>query len=41
MTTDAWRSLIVDMHHVSAASLRVALAAAGTERAMLVTDAMP
>ena len=37
----AWRSLIVDMHHVSAASLRVALAAAGTERAMLITDAMP
>jgi N-acetylglucosamine-6-phosphate deacetylase len=38
---DAWRSLIVDMHHVSAASLRVALAAGGTDRAMLITDAMP
>jgi N-acetylglucosamine-6-phosphate deacetylase len=33
--------LIVDMHHVSAASLRVAIAAKGWERMMLVTDAMP
>jgi N-acetylglucosamine-6-phosphate deacetylase len=29
------------MHHVSAVSLRVALAARGTERMILVTDAMP
>ncbi|MCB1502328.1 MAG: N-acetylglucosamine-6-phosphate deacetylase [Bauldia sp.] len=33
-------SLIVDLFHVSAASLRVALAARGTERTILVTDAM-
>jgi N-acetylglucosamine-6-phosphate deacetylase len=33
--------LIVDMQHVSAASLRVAIAAKGWERMMLVTDAMP
>jgi N-acetylglucosamine-6-phosphate deacetylase len=33
--------LIVDLHHVSAVSLRVALAARGTERMILVTDAMP
>jgi N-acetylglucosamine-6-phosphate deacetylase len=36
-----WCGLIVDMHHVSAVSLRVALAARGTERMILVTDAMP
>ena len=33
--------LIVDLFHVSAASLRVAIAAKGFERMMLVTDAMP
>src|SRR5438445_669470 len=33
--------LIVDLFHVSATSLRVALAAKGSERMMLVTDAMP
>ncbi len=38
---DAWCSLIVDLHHVSAPSLRIALAARTTERTMLVTDAMP
>ena len=38
---DAWVSLIVDMHHVSATSLRVALAARGWQRTMLITDAMP
>ncbi len=36
-----WCGLIVDMHHVSATALRVALAARGPERMMLVTDAMP
>jgi N-acetylglucosamine-6-phosphate deacetylase len=36
-----WCGLIVDMHHVSAVSLRVALAARGAERMILVTDAMP
>jgi N-acetylglucosamine-6-phosphate deacetylase len=38
---DLFVGLIVDMHHVSAASLRVAIAAKGWERMMLVTDAMP
>ncbi|MES1151648.1 MAG: amidohydrolase family protein, partial [Dongia sp.] len=33
--------IIVDLHHVSAVSLRVAIAARGTERMILVTDAMP
>lgn len=33
--------LIVDGHHVHPATLRVALAARGTEGVMLVTDAMP
>ncbi len=37
---EAWCSLIVDMHHVSAASLRIALAAKGADRMMLITDAM-
>ena len=32
--------MIVDLHHVSAASLKVAIAAKGPERMMLVTDAM-
>jgi N-acetylglucosamine-6-phosphate deacetylase len=36
-----WCGLIVDLHHVSAVSLRVALAARGSERMILVTDAMP
>jgi N-acetylglucosamine-6-phosphate deacetylase len=38
---ECWCGLIVDLHHVSAASLRVAIAAKGWERMMLVTDAMP
>lgn len=38
---DAWCGLIVDGHHVHPASLRVALAAKGAERLVLVTDAMP
>jgi N-acetylglucosamine-6-phosphate deacetylase len=33
--------LIVDLIHVSAASLRIAIAAKGWQRMMLVTDAMP
>lgn len=33
--------LIVDGHHVAPATMRVALAARGTDGAMLVTDAMP
>jgi N-acetylglucosamine-6-phosphate deacetylase len=37
---DTWCGLIVDGHHVSDAALRVAVAAKGTERMMLVTDAM-
>jgi N-acetylglucosamine-6-phosphate deacetylase len=36
-----WCGIIVDLHHVSPAMLRVALAARGPERMMLVTDAMP
>src|SRR6185437_8578887 len=36
----SWCGLIVDLHHVSAASLKVAIAAKGVERMMLVTDAM-
>lgn len=38
---EAFVGLIVDMFHVSAASLRIAIAARGWERMMLVTDAMP
>jgi N-acetylglucosamine-6-phosphate deacetylase len=38
---DSFTGLIVDLHHVSATSLRVAIAAKGWERMMLVTDAMP
>ena len=38
---ESWCGLIVDMHHVSAPALRVAIAAKGFERMMLVTDAMP
>jgi N-acetylglucosamine-6-phosphate deacetylase len=37
---DLWPSLIVDLFHVSAPSLRIALAARGWERTILVTDAM-
>jgi N-acetylglucosamine-6-phosphate deacetylase len=37
---DTWCGLIVDGHHVSDAALRLAIAAKGTERMMLVTDAM-
>jgi N-acetylglucosamine-6-phosphate deacetylase len=38
---ETWCGLIVDLHHVSAPSLRVALAAKGADKLMLVTDAMP
>ena len=38
---ELWCGVIVDLHHVSAVALRVALAARGTERMILVTDAMP
>ena len=37
----SWCGLIVDGHHVHPAALRVALAAKGAERLVLVTDAMP
>lgn len=37
----SWCGLIVDGHHVHAAALRVALAAKGADRLLLVTDAMP
>ena len=36
----SWCGLIVDLHHVSAPSLKIAIAAKGAERMMLVTDAM-
>jgi N-acetylglucosamine-6-phosphate deacetylase len=39
-STGTWCGLIVDGHHVSDASLRIAIAAKGTEHMMLVTDAM-
>jgi N-acetylglucosamine-6-phosphate deacetylase len=38
---DCYCGLIVDLEHVSAESLRVAIGAHGFERMMLVTDAMP
>jgi N-acetylglucosamine-6-phosphate deacetylase len=38
---DAWCGIVVDLHHVDPISLRVALAARGFERTMLVSDAMP
>ena len=38
---ETWCGIIVDLHHVSPPALRVALAAKGPERMMLVTDAMP
>jgi N-acetylglucosamine-6-phosphate deacetylase len=37
----SWCGLIVDLHHVDAPTLRIAIAAKGWERMMLVTDAMP
>lgn len=37
----SWCGLIVDGHHVHPATLRIALAAKGAERLILVTDAMP
>ena len=37
----SWCGLIVDGHHVHPATLRVALAAKGADRLVLVTDAMP
>jgi N-acetylglucosamine-6-phosphate deacetylase len=41
LESDAWCSLIIDGFHVHPASLRVALAAKGTDTLVLVTDAMP
>jgi N-acetylglucosamine-6-phosphate deacetylase len=38
---DCWCGLIVDLHHVSPLSLRVAIAVHGWQRMILVTDAMP
>lgn len=38
---ETWCGLIADMHHVSAPSMRVAIAAKGANRIMLVSDAMP
>ncbi len=38
--TDTWCSIIVDLHHVSVPSIRVARAAKPVDRVMLVTDAM-
>ena len=38
---EAYVGFIADLFHVSAASLRVAIAAHGWERMVLVTDAMP
>ncbi len=38
---EAFIGLIVDLFHVASASLRVAIAARGWQRMMLVTDAMP
>jgi len=37
----SWCGIIVDGHHVHPACLKLALAAKGTDRLMLVTDAMP
>jgi N-acetylglucosamine-6-phosphate deacetylase len=36
----SWAGVIADLHHVSAPSLRIAIAAKGVERTMLVSDAM-
>lgn len=38
---DAWCSIIVDLEHVSEQALRIALAARGVHKTMLITDAMP
>ena len=38
---DSYCAVIADLHHVSAISLRVAIAAKGWQRMMLVSDAMP
>jgi N-acetylglucosamine-6-phosphate deacetylase len=38
---DCYCGIIADMHHVAPATLRLALAARGPRRMMLVTDAMP
>jgi len=38
---ESFVSLIVDLHHVGAPALRIALAARGGERMLLTTDAMP
>jgi N-acetylglucosamine-6-phosphate deacetylase len=38
---DTWCGIIADGHHVDAGALRVAIAAKGVDRMMLVTDAMP
>jgi hypothetical protein len=37
---ETWCGLIADMHHVSAPAMRIALAAKGADKVMLVTDAM-
>ena len=41
LNSDAWCGLIVDGHHVHAATLKIALRAKRHDRFMLVTDAMP
>jgi N-acetylglucosamine-6-phosphate deacetylase len=37
---ETWCGLIADMHHVGAPAMRIAMAAKGAERIMLVSDAM-
>jgi N-acetylglucosamine-6-phosphate deacetylase len=39
--TDSWCGIIVDGHHVHAASLKIAIAAKARGKMILVTDAMP
>jgi N-acetylglucosamine-6-phosphate deacetylase len=41
LESDAWCGIIVDGFHVHPASLRIALAAKGQDKLVLVTDAMP
>jgi N-acetylglucosamine-6-phosphate deacetylase len=41
LSSDSWCGLIVDGHHVHAATLKIALRAKRLDRFMLVTDAMP